>query len=222
MEGAGRSPESEFDQPLIAIDVVPLAFSVVDGLRVGTATRLFEPYAGHQALPGVLLRSGERLGVAAYRALQDKTGIHASDVLRTVQLGAFDRPGRDPRSHAISIAFLAIVTPGSGDHTVWSPTGAELGLPFDHDAIIDAALEQARNRLWTDPATTRALTGDTFPGNVASSLTTALTGKVPILSNLNRVLASNPNVTKLSGDSTGGRGRAALWKWNDWISTVSR
>ncbi|HEY4267757.1 MAG TPA: NUDIX hydrolase, partial [Galbitalea sp.] len=89
-------------QPLIAVDVVPIAVDS-DALWIGTATRRFEPYIGREALPGVLLGAGEMIEDAARRALADKAGI--TEVRALLPLGTFDRPGRDPRSHAISIAW---------------------------------------------------------------------------------------------------------------------
>jgi 8-oxo-dGTP diphosphatase len=203
------------DQPLIAIDVVPVAFSASDGLRIGTATRMFDPFAGQQALPGVLLGTGESLSAAAYRALLTKSGIANADVLHLAQLGAFDQPNRDPRSAAISIAFVAVVAPGAGEKTEWTSNEIRtIGLPFDHDSIIDTAREHLRTRLWSDTAMTAALTGAMFNTPDAGKLTEHLTGEPVDKGNFRRTLLGDPRIALMNESYIQGRGRPrALWRW---------
>ncbi|ROP72311.1 NUDIX domain-containing protein [Curtobacterium sp. PhB115] len=206
------------DQPLIAIDVVPMSFAGADGLRVATARRAYAPFAGLEALPGVLLQGSEILQDGARRALRTKAGIEAAAVRHLAQVGAFDGPDRDPRSTAISIAFLAVVDPAANADATWHDTTASLplGLPFDHDRIVDAALEHARLRLWSDLPLTRALLGDPFTTADAARLRTALTGTPPDPGNLNRMLRTNPALTRVEAPAAagprGGRPPAA-WTW---------
>jgi len=206
------------DQPLIAIDVVPVSFTTSNGLRVATARRPYDPYAGLEALPGVLLDAAERLADGAVRALRTKAGIDAAAVRHLAQVGAFDGPSRDPRETAISIAFLAVVTPSLDDGpAVWRPVGGDdPGLPFDHDAIVRAAVDQVRTRLWRDVPLMRAILGDLFPTSAAAALHTALHGVTPDAGNLNRALRTNPALirTTATPTSTGRGGRPpATWTW---------
>ena len=208
------------DQPLIAIDVVPVSFTTGSGLRVATARRQYDPYAGLEALPGVLLDGAERLDDGAQRALRTKTGIDAAAVRHLAQIGAFDGPERDPRDAAISIAFLAVVAPlPDAGPTVWRTTaGDEPRLPFDHDTIIRTALDQVRTRLWRDLPLTRALLGEVFTTTDAAQLHTALHGAPPDPGNLNRALRTNPALERLAEPaSTGSRGGRppAVWTWTD-------
>ncbi|MGN8049426.1 NUDIX domain-containing protein [Curtobacterium sp. 22159] len=214
------TPTAARDQPLIAIDVVPVSFSTAEGLRVATARRAYDPYAGREALPGVLLDAAERLADGAHRALRTKTGIAASAVRHLAQVGAFDGPSRDPRETAISIAFLAVVAPAvDGGRAVWRPVdGGDHGLPFDHDTIVRAAVDQVRTRLWRDVPLTRALLGDVFPTSAAAALHTALHGGAPDAGNLNRALRTNPLLVRTDAPptSTGRGGRPpATWTWTD-------
>ncbi|MEK6311227.1 MAG: NUDIX domain-containing protein [Curtobacterium sp.] len=208
------------DQPLIAIDVVPMSFTTADGLRVATARRPYAPFAGWEALPGVLLDAAERLVDGAGRALRTKTGIEAAAVRHLAQVGAFDGPSRDPRDAAISIAFLAVVAPAvDGAPELWRPVdGAEPGLPFDHDTIVAAAVDQVRTRLWRDVPLTRALLGEVFPTSAAAQLHAALHGSAPDAGNLNRSLRTNPALVRATVPATastrGGR-PPATWTWAD-------
>ena len=227
-------PSLTRDQPLIAIDVVPMSFTASGGLRVATARRLYDPYAGQEALPGVLLQPTELLVDGARRALETKTGISRPAVRHLAQVGAFDGPDRDPRSAAISIAFVAVVDvagadatdtraatdgPAGGPSPVWrEATGAEPSLPFDHDRIIEAAVDDVRTRLWRDLPLTRALLGPRFTTADASRLQTALSGAAPDPGNLNRALRTNPALERLAEPaSTGSRGGRppAVWTWTD-------
>jgi 8-oxo-dGTP diphosphatase len=222
------------DQPLIAIDVVPMSFTAGDGLLVATARRPYDPYAGQEALPGVLLDGTELLTDGARRALRTKTGIDDASIRHLAQIGAFDGPERDPRSTAISIAFVAVVAgsdrgaessaepgggPGVASSAVWrDPAQAEPGLPFDHDRIIQAALDHVRTRLWRDLPLTRALLGTRFTTADASRLQTAVTGVAPDPGNLNRALRTNPALVRAAATTTSGQrgGRPPVsWTWAD-------
>ncbi|OIH95289.1 NUDIX domain-containing protein [Curtobacterium sp. MCBA15_001] len=214
------------EQPLIAIDVVPMSFSGSGGLLVATARRPYDPYAGQEALPGVLLHPAERLTDGARRALRTKAGLGPETVRHLAQIGAFDGPERDPRDAAISIAFVAVVdtdpgeTPSTGPSAVWRvPAQAEPGLPFDHDRIIDAALDHARTRLWRDHALTRALLGGRFTTADAARLQTALFGVAPDPGNLNRALRTNPALRRADDATSPARGRGGrppvTWTWLD-------
>jgi 8-oxo-dGTP diphosphatase len=203
------------DQPLIAVDVVPVSFSVVAGLQIGTAARAFAPFAGRQALPGVLLTAGERLEGAALRALATKAGVLPPQVHEIQQLRTFDGPSRDPRSSAISVAFFAVVEPGSGKATDWSPFNEHMSLPFDHDVIVAAARKLLQDGLWHDVPLTRALTGSTFNTSLAAALTTAVTGEKPHAGNLHRMLVNHAGLGRMETTSVAGRGRpATAWRWD--------
>lgn len=212
------APSAARDQPLIAIDVVPMSFTAGDGLRVATARRPYDPYAGLEALPGVLLDGAELLADGARRALRTKAGIDAAAVRHLAQVGAFDGPDRDPRSTAISVAFAAVVSaPSTGGSVVWrGPGQGEPRLPFDHDAIIAAALDHVRTRLWRDLPLTRALLGDTFSTADVARLQTELTGVTPDPGNTNRALRTNPALVRADAParSAGRGGRPpATWTW---------
>lgn len=211
-------PAAGRDQPLIAIDVVPVAFTADRGLVVATARRAYDPYAGLEALPGVLLDGSELLADGARRALRTKAGVDAPAVRHLAQVGTFDGPDRDPRSTAISVSFVAVLRPGAadGDDITWTSIGALSGLPFDHDRIVRAAAEHMRTRLWGDRPMTSALLGDPFPTTAASRLVADLTGAAPDPGNLNRALRTNPDLDRANppADRAARGGRPpAYWSW---------
>lgn len=204
------------EQPLIAVDVVPVAFRD-EGLVIGTAARQFEPFTGEQALPGVLLAPAELLSAAAYRALDSKAGVADTSVRAVLQLGAFDGPGRDPRDSAISVAFLAVIDPGASTLMRWNPArSGRLGLPFDHDDIIQRARALMSDSLWTNRDLTRALTGPVFTTARAAAIHEEVRGSRPHINNLRRDLAASPHLEQVTEMESAKRrpGRPSLtWRW---------
>lgn len=205
-------------QPLISIDVVPVRFDKTAGaLEIGTGRRLFDPFVGEQALPGVLLMQGESIEHAAYRALNSKTGILAEHSGYITQLGAFDGTNRDPRGATISIALLSAQEFDRSPSTrvLWTPVADAAGLPFDHDTIVRGALSRISQSLWVDAEMMKMLLGKQFSTSDAIELSKAVGAWPTDASNFGRWLSSNRSVKKLDKPSTStGRGRpSAVWTW---------
>lgn len=204
----------QFEQPLVSIDVVPVR--VIDGqLQVGLARRIFEPFLGALALPGVLL-GNETIQEAAYRAIASKADIDAwLRVRHLLQIGAFDNSDRDPRGPTISISLLAVVEPDADGRATWAAWDADVmegALPFDHEEIVNRALDELRVRLWADTALTRALLGDTFSTRDAARLSEQL-GAAVDRTNLTRMLKAYPGLNA-EGHVQNGKGRpATAWRF---------
>jgi 8-oxo-dGTP diphosphatase len=120
-----------------------------------------EPYAGQLALPGGFVhvgpggKGGEPLDDAAARELVEETGLSRAQVALD-QLAAFGTPGRDPRGRTITVAYFALVRPevarfvnaGSDARAAkWIRVGALPPLAFDHNMIVDAALQRMRHEV---------------------------------------------------------------------------
>ena len=136
--------------PIICtVDVVLLTIKD-DCLMVAVHERENAPFKGLLALPGgyVHLEEDGNAFDAAMRVLRDKTAL-APPYLE--QLLTFAGPARDPRGWSLSVAHYALVpvelieqanAPGVQLLQVDRP----LGLPFDHDAIVQKAVERLRNK----------------------------------------------------------------------------
>ena len=202
-----------YEQPIVSIDVVPVRF--IDGeLKVSLGRRIFEPFIGQLALPGVLLLPTESIDDAAYRALESKVGINRDEVVTLVRLGAFDNPDRDPRGATISIALAAVITAdAASDLSVWQSEAEFEDLPFDHATIIEEAFSELNVRLWRNRDVTRALVGSEFTTASAIRLTEILgTGTVD-KTNFTRTL-KNYQFVEQTGPVKTGRGRPSTgWKF---------
>ncbi|MFC8570738.1 NUDIX domain-containing protein [Streptomyces sp. NPDC057245] len=120
----------------------------VKGDEVLLIRRGWPPYKGKLALPGGFVDDGETPRAAAARELLEETGVRVreSDL---VEVGVFDRPGRDPRGNFISTAYLINVpedtTARAGDDAAavrWVPLAATGDLAFDHDEIVHEARQK--------------------------------------------------------------------------------
>jgi 8-oxo-dGTP diphosphatase len=229
--------ETNWEQPLISVDVIPVRLDKVNQrLNIVLAKRLYEPFLGVNALPGVLLTPSERVSEAAMRALESKAGIHETQVKLLTDVGVSDNPDRDPRGATLSVIFLAVldsdtVISKEGVHEVDVTTLGSTSLPFDHANLIHKALVALEERLFEDKQTTQALMGTTFKTKdvqvAYTSLATVTNRREENQSNLSRKLRLTGWLTEASSESSaqtftanltstssGRRGRPSVsWSW---------
>ena len=125
------------ETPKLMVDVViPSERGIVLIRRGG------EPFVGQWALPGGFVEVGETVETAAAREAAEETAL-AVELAGLV--GIYSDPGRDPRGHNVSVAFLARVLGGelaaasdAAEVAVLDPGTVELA--FDHRRIVDDAL----------------------------------------------------------------------------------
>jgi len=139
-----------YPRPAVTVDVVVLGSYVEDSKsdledpHVLLIQRAKEPFKDCWALPGGFVDENEDLEAAAKRELLEETNLRAKHIQ---QVGAFGKPGRDPRGHVVSIAFVYwsgyIRKVKAGDDAKaakWFPVRDLPPLAFDHKDIIQAAL----------------------------------------------------------------------------------
>ncbi|CAH0304204.1 NrtR DNA-binding winged helix domain-containing protein [Roseomonas sp. CECT 9278] len=135
-------------RPIVTVDTV--LFTLRDGaLATLLQPRAKPPHAGRLALVGGYVRPDQDSGTlaAAARILAEKTGLAG---LFLEQLMTFAGPDRDPRGWSLSVAHYALVPEAALARAVPDiavlPIGDVPPLPFDHDAILAAALERLRGK----------------------------------------------------------------------------
>ncbi|MBK7051913.1 MAG: NUDIX hydrolase [Rhodoferax sp.] len=138
---------------IVTVDVV--LFALHDKrLHVVLTRRPREPYAGQLALPGGYVHQQEDIDslAAAVRVLRTKTGI-APPYLE--QLYSFADGARDPRGWSVSLGYFALVDESvlRAAQSVEPGFGFELfdvssvpRLSFDHNRIVDVALQRLRDK----------------------------------------------------------------------------
>lgn len=110
--------------------------------RLLLVRRRSAPFKGRYALPGGFVDYGETVEAAAARELREETGLTALS-LRLV--GVYSDPGRDPRGHVVTIAFLVTVRarePRAGDDAraaCFVADWKDRKLAFDHRRIVEDA-----------------------------------------------------------------------------------
>lgn len=152
---------AEYPSVALSVDLVVLA---VQGntLHVVMVRRGGHPFKGDLALPGGFVGPEEDALQAAWRELEEETGLDLTAHRAHVeQLATFSSPTRDPRMRVVSVAHLALLaTDGRTlpELRSGSDAGAARWLPvhdvlataepaFDHRDILAMALERLAGKI---------------------------------------------------------------------------
>ena len=133
------------DQPKLTVDAVVFD----DEGRLLLIKRKRPPFKGSYALPGGFVELDETVEAAAHRELKEETGV---TVKSQRLVGIYSQPGRDPRGHVISVAFLMNIrtaVPKAADDAAAAEFVADWRskkLAFDHRKIISDAVKLLRKR----------------------------------------------------------------------------
>lgn len=136
------------DLAAVAIDVVVASIDPDGRLVVFLAPLPPDtPFPGAWSLPGRRVRVAEDLEIAARRVLAGFAGC--ADPRHLEQLATFGRPDRDPRGRVVSVSYLALQpeTPDPGGAARWWAVEERPPLAFDHDEIVETAVDRLRARL---------------------------------------------------------------------------
>jgi len=110
--------------------------------RVLLIRRKYPPFQGSYALPGGFVEVGERVEDACRRELKEEAGVEVGPLSL---IGVYSDPGRDPRGHTCSVAYLAHVSsaePRAGDDAAaadWVADWRAADVAFDHAQILSDA-----------------------------------------------------------------------------------
>lgn len=134
-----------FDQirkkvPMLTVDGI-----IIQNQKILLIRRATPPYKDHWALPGGFVELGETLEQAVARETKEETCLETKPIKL---IGAYSDPGRDPRGHTITIAYLLKITKGHPKKTkeakeikFFALNNLPKNLAFDHKKIITDAKE---------------------------------------------------------------------------------
>lgn len=142
-----------YPHPAVAVDCVIFGY---DGsnIKVLLIQRKNYPYKTSWAFPGGFINMNETAEEAACRELEEETGLKGV-VVR--QLYTYTDIERDPRERVISISHYALtriteVKAGDDAKNVrWFPLNEIPNLAFDHDIILNKALNTLKERIYFEP-----------------------------------------------------------------------
>ena len=144
-----------YARPALAVDCVVFGLDE-DDLKVLLIRRGMDPFLGRWALPGGFVHMDETVEEAARRELREEAGI---DRALLEQFHVFSTLDRDPRERVVSVAHYALVK--LSDHAVRAATDAREAawfgvddlpkLAFDHDVIVEVAIEKLRTKVKQTP-----------------------------------------------------------------------
>src|SRR3989338_11001742 len=125
--------------PILAVDGV-----VIKNHQILLAKRTIEPFLRLWCLPGGRMNIGESCEEGVFREMREETGLKCQIIKL---LGVYSQPGRDPRGHTVTVAYLLKPIGGklksnfeSSELKFFSLDKIPTNLGFDHQTIIKDAL----------------------------------------------------------------------------------
>lgn len=150
-----QPPLDQYPRPAVTVDCVVFGYHA-QTLSVLLAQRAEAPFAGTWSLPGGFLHLHETFLQTAERVLASKANLSQ---LFLEQLFTFDSPARDPRGRVLSVSYFALVRPhdyeiaagANAAEVRWFELDQLPPLAFDHDQILQTALERLRAKVRYQP-----------------------------------------------------------------------
>jgi 8-oxo-dGTP diphosphatase len=151
---ANISQYKSYDQHYVAIDSIIFGFDD-ESLKLLLIKRKFEPCKDCWSLMGGFVAENESLDQAAYRILEDLTGLR--DVYLE-QLYTYGEVKRDLDARVISVAYYALININKYDEELGRKHGAQWfsiddipPLIFDHDEMVAKAMRRLKRKTIIQP-----------------------------------------------------------------------
>ncbi len=149
-----HSHYQEFEKHYVAIDSIIFGFD--EGkLKLLLIKRKFEPCKDNYSLMGGFVRENEGIDDAAYRILEDLTGLKT---IYLEQLHSYGEVNRDTEARVISIAYYALINIADYDKelgqkhgAVWFPIDELPSLIFDHNEMVNKAMRRLKRKTIIEP-----------------------------------------------------------------------
>jgi len=141
-----------YQPPTVTVDGVIFRFKD-SRLQVLLINRAAGPFKGEPALPGGYVAEGMTTEEALDNTLQRKTGLKIGQLSYLEQLYTFDMVARDPRGHAVSVAYLGSVLNAEPKAKAGTESPGFMNidelppLAFDHKSIIGYARQRLQSKL---------------------------------------------------------------------------
>jgi 8-oxo-dGTP diphosphatase len=150
-ENAKTYDVKKYEKPSVTVDIIIFTIKSND-LQVLLIKRKTWPFKNMWAIPGGFVGITEPLDEAAKRELKEETGVKN---VYLEQLYTFGEPKRDPRTRVITVAYYALI---ASEHirleastdaadVRWHSADEIPKLAFDHNKILEYALQRIRNKI---------------------------------------------------------------------------
>jgi 8-oxo-dGTP diphosphatase len=204
-----------YARPKVAVDIIVFAVST-HRLSCYLIQLKRGPLSSRWAFPGGLVRVGESLDAAARRELASPTGLSDAYI---EQLCTFGDPSRDPRSHVVSVAYMALISapglvkaPDKYADGKWFEVSNLPPLAYDHALMANYALKRLKAKLaYTNIA--YSLLPETFTFAEFEDLYATILGRQPDRRNFRRSIMAMGLLKELPMKRTGRHRPATLFSF---------
>jgi len=173
-----------------------------------------EPALNQWCLPGSYIYLNETIDDAARRILFELTGI---EKVYLSQVHVFGELNRYPSHRVVSVLYCALIKPElfqllAGSHAKevnWFDVNEVTQLPFDHNLMINTALQWLKEEIWRKPIS-KNLLPNKFPLNKMQDLFEAILQEEIDNRNFRKKIINMGLVEKLDEKTKGGQQRPAF------------
>ena len=210
---------AEQEKIKLAVDAVVFGYGDEKTVSILLIKRKYPPFKGAWAIPGGFILEGESLEEAVERELREESGV---DINYLEQLYTFGDPHRDPRGRVVSVAYFGLVRPEGfrlqastdAEEAKWFPLNDLPELAFDHQIILEKAIERLSAKITYEPIGFELLEKK-FPFSDLENLYVSLLGRPIDRRNFRKKMLSLGVLEELDEKVVQGPGRpASLFRFN--------